>query len=773
MGSPVIRDLLNRRVPQILGLYLGTSWIIIEFIDLLVDRFLLSTNLIALSMVVLGSLIPTVFLLAYFHGMPGRNEWATAEKIGIPMNLLVASVLIVMLFADRPLGAETTTVLMRNEEGVTVERVIPRGEFRKKVVLFNFDNESGDRDLDWLQSGLSLGLVFDLYQDLYIDFASDKWLQEELNKAGYPEGVGLPLTLQASLAETLHGDYFVRGSFKKVEDGLEVHVDLYETRRQKLLADQTYRGGDALGLIDQMSLRLRYDLGIPDRYIQETRDLRIADIITHSRECFRSLVYALRAIYLENDWEEARRLLEGAVEQDPTSAFAQLFLSSAYLLLNRKEEADSAAHRSMRFIYRLPERMQFSLKHYYYEAIEIDADKRFAVAKMNVEFFPDDIEAHALLAREYEHRNDYDAVIAEYQRILDLDPSQYDYLRWIGYVYKNRGEFDKALEYFRRYAQAVPTDHTGFESLGNLYEEMGDFELAKSYYERALVIDSDNVDLMNNLATVAFNLGDFDGSREQHERALAAARTPAERASAYWRLSYHHETRGQLAKAIEYKELEWAERAREMPPAIVMVSSKLWALGLFAEAGQEERALDVLRQAEAELALPFSRQVPVGYLQFYLAVEDTERANAALQQLETLVDETEAEVSRHRLLEARGRILELEGEYERAIESYQRSLELAPTGMTRYRAIGRCYRELGNLAEAKANLERNLQRTPFNPKTHYELSLVYADLGDHQQALEHLSISLDVWVDADPEFKPAREAREKLAELETAEMATF
>ncbi len=45
------------------------------------------------------------------------------------------------------------------------------------------------------------------------------------------------------------------------------------------------------------------------------------------------------------------------------------------------------------------------------------------------------------------------------------------------------------------------------------------------------------------------------------------------------------------------------------------------------------------------------------------------------------------------------------------------------------------------------------------------MALVYADMGDREKALEHLQVSLDMWEDADPEFKLAQEARETLAEL--------
>ena len=772
MAFEFVRHLLIRRVPQILGLYLGASWIIVEFVSLLVDRFALSPHLIEFCLVVLGAMIPTVVLLAYVHGSPGRNDWTAVEKLAIPANVLGAALLVGFIFSDRPLGAATRTVLLEDEEGRTVERVIPKGEFRKKIVLFNFENESGDASLDWLQSGLTFGLVFDLYQDLYVDLGLSGSMQERLNRAGYPEGVGLPVSLQASLAEGLHRDYFVNGSFTRNDDELIVTVSLYETRRRRLISETTYRGSNTLSVIDEASVGLRRDLGVPERHIEQTTDLRVADVLTHSREAFRLQAEAFRAIEVDGDWETATRLLEEAVTADPTAALAQFYLSVAYLLLNRKEEADLAAASGMENIYRLPDRMQFALKYYYYEGIEADPDKRFAVARMMVDLFPDDIEGHVQLAREYEIRNQSDAQIAEYERILELDPSQYDYLRWIGNVYRRLGEFDEALEHFQRYAQAVPNDHTAFESLGALYSDMGAFEQSKSYYERALIIDPGNVSLMSNLATVVFNLGDFKDALSQHQEALSAARTSTERARAYYQLAFYHELTGRLAKAIEYKELEWAEREQLEPRSLVIARNKLWSLGLYAKAGRAEEAFEIIREAERELAPPFSREIPIGYLELYLGLEDVANAELALADVEAWVEETDAEGLRHRVFAARGRIQELKGEYDEARRSYREALDLAPTGITRHRAIGRCYRHLGRLDLAEESLRKNLQRTPYNPRTHYEMALLYDAMGERDRALEHLAIALDVWSDADPEFKPALEARAKRAELESALAST-
>jgi len=163
------RDLLDRRLPQILGIYLGACWAVVQFVDFLVNRYVLSPNLTDVAIVVLISFIPTIMLLAYFHGKPGRDRWTRMEKIGIPFNFVLTCTLVFFIFSGEELGAASRTVTVLDEQGNQIERVIPKSQFRKKMVLFYFDNETGDPELDWLQYGFSFMIGYDLSQDMFLD----------------------------------------------------------------------------------------------------------------------------------------------------------------------------------------------------------------------------------------------------------------------------------------------------------------------------------------------------------------------------------------------------------------------------------------------------------------------------------------------------------------------------------------------------------------------------------------------------------------------------
>ena len=83
-----IKELLNRRIPQIIGSYIIAGTSLVLFIDWLVARYDFPQYYVTLALFGIISILPSVIILAYFHGAPGKDEWTRIEKIGIPTNIL-------------------------------------------------------------------------------------------------------------------------------------------------------------------------------------------------------------------------------------------------------------------------------------------------------------------------------------------------------------------------------------------------------------------------------------------------------------------------------------------------------------------------------------------------------------------------------------------------------------------------------------------------------------------------------------------------------------
>ena len=86
--KPFIKTLLERRIPQIVGSYFVAGTSLILFIEYLIDKYQFPSHYATLALFALIGILPSVIILSYFHGAPGKDEWTKVEKVGIPINVL-------------------------------------------------------------------------------------------------------------------------------------------------------------------------------------------------------------------------------------------------------------------------------------------------------------------------------------------------------------------------------------------------------------------------------------------------------------------------------------------------------------------------------------------------------------------------------------------------------------------------------------------------------------------------------------------------------------
>ena len=109
-------------------------------------------------------------------------------------------------------------------------------------------------------------------------------------------------------------------------------------------------------------------------------------------------------------------------------------------------------------------------------------------------------------------------------------------------------------------------------------------------------------------------------------------------------------------------------------------------------------------------------------------------------------------------------IRERAGDYAGAAESFREAIALSPEARF-HRGAGRALRKAGRLDEAESELREALRLVPADPHAFVQMALLMEARGDIEGAVEHLRSALAVWENADEDYRPAREAQAKLAEL--------
>ena len=88
--SNFFSEIIIRRIPQIIGMYIAAVWVAVEIADWMSERFAVSDSFSSYVFVGLLSILPSVILLAWGHGRPGKDRWAKKEIIWLPLNLILA-----------------------------------------------------------------------------------------------------------------------------------------------------------------------------------------------------------------------------------------------------------------------------------------------------------------------------------------------------------------------------------------------------------------------------------------------------------------------------------------------------------------------------------------------------------------------------------------------------------------------------------------------------------------------------------------------------------
>jgi tetratricopeptide (TPR) repeat protein len=763
-------ELLRRRVPHIAGAYLAAGWILLEFTDWVVNRWVLSGHITDFVVFLWLFMVPAVLLLAWTHGAPGRDRWTRVDFIGVSLNLLAAAGFMIVMFGGRDLGAATSSVTVETEDGSTVQRTVPKSEYVRRVGLFAFRNDSDDPELDWLQFGLPWSMHVDLEQDSWvlpvIGFA------EELGGEGLDRPVHLPLARQRDIARDRFLGHLVVGTLERRDDELVVTTRLHDVESGRVMEERVLSGVDPLDLADRLAAQLRQDLGLPSGHIARSPDLPVSELLSDSLVAVRAFFQAQHA--QDRDARANLRLLGAATGTDSTFAMAQALLGEAYIAANRPEDAYAAYGAALRHEYRLSERLRYEVKGRYYQLTR-QPEKALRVARLRTELYPEDPTAWDILGVVLAARGDNEGAIEAFEEGLALDPSAYGRVQALGQFYANNGQIEDARRTFQGYADRYPDRLLPMRSLGNLYLQMGEFDTAADYFERALLLDPRDFASLVDLADIAERSADFAAARDYYDQAISASGNDERMWHVGGRLVGYFDLQGMTDSAIARLEAV-AGYLGSTSGRLMELQQRVNAIALYPRAGERRRALAFLDSLRAELEPPLTFFVPVAEALLYREIGDGRAVEAAVPQARQAYREFGLTALDWIMIHLSGEAKRLQGDCSAAVPLYEEAAGAMQAGShgaidvllggNPWLGLGMCYRRLGQYGDAEAALRRVLGLLPADARSRYELALVYRDAGRGDEALRHLRGAVHVWRNADPDRAEAAAANALLAEWE-------
>lgn len=774
-----ITEMRHRRILPAVGVYVASSWVLIEILDRLVERYLLSPYLTDIIFWGLYSLIPAVMLIAWTHGKPGKDKATRLEKVGVPINLIATMGLLISVFGDKDLDLAATQITVNNELGQQETHYIPSETFRRRMVVFFWENESGDPELDWLQYGVTELLVRDLQQDPFV-LATSPWnnfgdgFYAQLKQAGFTDGLDIPRSLMRKIAGQANRQYFIEGSLNKVTDEYVLTARIWDTQTLAKVAELTESSWDIYSAIDNLSSEIRDVLEVPEGSSRMVEDIPLTETYGESEAALKAYIQGLNARLFDNDFEASNRFFDQAVSIDPNFVMAWLLKADNMVNSGNLPAAQEALSKAQALDYRLPSGVRIQLKKIIYRlAGEHEKLMKFLLLQTQIR---DDAASHNSLATMYMISGELEDAKTEYLLALDRDALNIGIFLRMSALERATGNIEAAIDYAHRYQQQKPEDIEANIQLGDLLRDSGELAAAKEHYKQAQVLQNAPVQPTLKLSVIASLKGDINAARDYLAEAEAYAQTPMDKVKVR-----------QCAAQLEFRlgRVHAAIRQTEAQEEFLLQSRGMWEVTLsvytplieyYIMLGDFDSAWDALNTAKSLLTPPLDKFLGFSEALIHANEKDVSAALISLQRAEEIIEQLQLKFLEFEVYFIQARISEAEGDYEamakhnlKAIEHLNRSVvagDLRLVVPLIYARVADAQIEIGNLDAAEQSIEAGSRADPSEPMLWLARARLQRVRNMPQLALASVNYALAIWKDADENFVMAKKARVLSEELQ-------
>jgi len=773
-----LTEVRDRRILPAVGVYVASVWVLIEILDRLVERYLLSPYLTDIVFWGLYSLIPAVMLVAWTHGRPGKDKATRIEKVGVPINIIATIGLLLTVFGGADLNLAAKQITIANEFGERETHFIPSETYRRRMAVFFWTNKSGNPELDWLQYGITELLVQDLQQDPFV-LANSPWNNfsngsyPRMRQAGYEDGLNVPRSLMRKIADRAHRQYFVDGTLDQVDGEYLVSATIWNTQTLEPVAELTEHGWDMYAVVDRLSKEVKKALDVPESSSRIAEDLPLVETYGESEDALKAYIYGLNARLFENDFETSNNFFDEAVSIDPNFVLGWFLKAVNMLDSGDLPGAQEALSRAQELDYRLPSLDQVQLKFMVYR-LSGEHEKLMSFLNMQAQV-RDDSTSHNRLAAMYMTTGELEKAKTESLLALDRDALNVGIYLRMSTLERATGNMDAAIKYARNYQEQRPEDIGALIQLGDLLRDSGDLDAAEKHYKQAQVLENAPVRPALRLSVIAARKGDLNTARSYLEEAEGFAGRPADKA---------HVRRAATGLAVRLGKIHEAIRLIRAQEEFLSQSSGLLDLtlsvytpliDLYVVLDDHESARDALTTAKGMLTSPMDKFLGFSAASIYASEKDIEAANTALQQAREVIEQFQLKFLYIQVQIIEAIISEAEEDYVAMAQHYLKAIDLIEQSVVTndlflvlpqiYSEVAKAQVKTGDLIAAEQSIGDGLLLDPTEPSLWVAQAHLQKERNLPQLALASVNYALAIWSDADEEYVAAKEARAFASEL--------
>ncbi len=593
------------------------------------------------------------------------------------------------------------------------------------------DNQTGEQKYDYLRKVLADVLITDLGQSKYLQVMTFPRMFDLLKSIGHEDVEIIDASMGFELCKLAGAQAMVLTSLTKSGDVFVLNAHVLNVETKELIASPyrvTGEGEESIlgNLVDDLTDRIKTGLEISARKIQEEKK-DVAELTTISIEAYKYYIAGQEAAYRMYN-QEAINNLEKAIGFDSTFVEAYEDLARQYYTLGENEKAIKTIENVKSLSGTLSE--ENLVKILALEAyIQHDWNLAINYYKRLININPQDISAHLTIGTiYYQKKMMYDKGIAEFEKVLELDPqglthyTSYTY-NVLGWAYLRKNEFEKAALAFKKYVALLPNQVYPLDCLANFYLIAGNYDQALTNLQQSLEINPDYALTSKLLGETYLAKGMYNKALVSYKRYLDLAIGDTKTAEAHFYLAKFYYEKNDYNKALQE-----CQQSLDLNPQSIEAH---WIQG-----------------------------------RVYVQKEVFDRAEAEALFIKDLIEKTNIEELKTYYYHLLGELFLHKGLNEQALENFNKAATIESLDRTFFiNALGEAYFKGENLNMAIDKLEAALKINPHYARSHYLLGLVYQKKDRKLKAREHFEKCIDIWKDADENLPQLIEVKKRLKEV--------
>ena len=499
---------------------------------------------------------------------------------------------------------------------------------------------------------------------------------------------------------------------------------------------------ELLPTVDRLAKEVRTKIGESLKQVRSAPPLE--QVTTSSLEALKKYVQGVRLINEEGDFTRGTALLEQAVALDSGFAMAYRKLGVEYGNRNLNEKAGEYYEKAFAHRERLSEAERLLLLGSYYQlGKNQDGAKSMAAYEQLIDLQPNNTAGLNNLASALQYQHQYarsESLLVRAITVGPVSPVHYENLArsqiLLGHLDSAEATLDRCIAQFPRNVQC-PGDRVLFGWFRGRYDSVG-AQMAR--LESRISEPTVRAQVVGIEAELARLRGKLREARRQGDRAIDLASQAGMRGSLLYKaLSEAYDVAWFYGDSTRALRLVDDALARDPIGRLAMSEAPYtMVVDLYAFAGRPDRARSMMAEWDARrrTSPSITDSSNAHEMRGYIGLEEKQYALAQAEF--RAADQVGCPICNAAML---GRAYDLDGKPDSAVAVYERFLN-TPV------------------------LERPGVDAAFLPAVHKRLGELYEAKGQHDKALAHYRVFLDLWKDADPELQPkVTDARQRVAAL--------